>query len=228
MRAPMHRKTAALAALAPVAALSALSALVARAARGAKVAGLAAVVTALAGCATTAPRGDTPPGRAEADVALAVPYRNAGAGFGGTAHSGMAVVPAGQHPPLVAALGLQQALSAFSAQLLAPEIVGLTAADKDISWRSDIGPLQAPQLAAYNAVAGHPRLQSRLFGVRFAGRLVIIDNELRFSIEARLAGRGAGESWQELADKDYNGQFFATQLAQALRKHWQQQPGGAP
>lgn len=169
----------------------------------------------LAACATDP--------RREADAAgprtqLTLVYRKVGAGMGYTPLSGIVVVPSGKHPPLLAALSLQRAVARFNAQLTAPEIVALKDSDTDLRWQSDIGPLLPPQLASYNSVATRASLRDRLFGVRFSGRLMIVDNELRFSIESRLFGRGAAEGWTELDPKDYDGSHFASQLSAALKQ----------
>ena len=178
------------------------------------VAGAAAVaaVWLLSACAAMDGRQND---RAAADVT--VPYRSGGAGFGGSDHSDMALVPPDKHAPFVAALCLQKAMAAFNAQLVQPDVIALTARDTDVRWQSDIGLLQAEQLGRYNAQPTHPPLRDRLFGVRFSGRLLVVDNELRFSIKAQLSGRGAGEAWQAIDEKDYNGAFFTQALAQALK-----------
>ena len=74
------------------------------------------------------------------------------------------------------------------------------------------------QCAGYNGVATRRPLRGRLFGVRFSGRLMIVDNEMRFSIESRLFGRGAAEAWAELDPKDYDGSHFGSQLSAALKQ----------
>ena len=177
---------------------------------------LSASVSLLVACAT--PSIPQSPRKLGPEViTVEVPYRTAGAGFGGTANSDIAVVPPGKHAPYLAALCLQRAMAKFNAQLAAPDILALKTDDTDLRWRSDVGPLQADQLASYNAVGTHPALRDRLFGVRFSGRLLIVDNELRFSIEARLSGRGVGEQWRELDEKDYDGSFFSTALASDLK-----------
>lgn len=184
---------------------------------------LPAVLAALlCACATPDPgKGD---GRAAA-AELTVPYRKAGAGFGNSPLSDVAVVPNGQHPAHIAALSLQQAMTRFNAQLTSPDITTLKAGDNDLRWTSDIGPLLAEHLARYHAVLARPPLRDRLFGVRFSGHLVIIDNELRYSIESRLFGRGAGEAWRELDAKDYDGSHFSGELSAALRLQLRQTAG---
>ena len=169
----------------------------------------------LAACATEP--------RREADAAgpgtqLTMVYRKAGAGMGYTPLSGIVLVPSGKHPPLMAALSLQRAVARFNAQMTAPDIVVLKDSDTDLRWQSDIGPLLPAQLASYNSVATRPPLRDRLFGVRFSGRLLIVDNEMRFSVESRLFGRGAAEAWAELDPKDYDGSHFGSQLSAALKQ----------
>lgn len=170
-------------------------------------------IALLCACSTV----DRPTGSREAFV-VSVPYRSGGAGFGGSAHSDMAIVPPGKHATFVAAQCLQGAMQVFNAQVLKPDVLALTERDTDVKWQSDVGLLSADQMRRYNAQTTHPPLRDRLFGVRFSGRLKVIDNELRFSIQARLSGRGAGEGWQELDEKDYDGAFFTLALAERLKE----------
>jgi hypothetical protein len=181
---------------------------------------LACSVSLAAACGTPGGRPTGAGSLTSRAVTLAVPYRSAGAGFGGSGSSDVAVVPSGKHATYLAALCLQGALEKFNAQLRVPAVLELKESDTDIAWRSDIGPLTAKQMSSYNESSGtHPPLINRLFGVQFAGRLRIVDNELRFSIEARLSGRGAGESWRELPETDYEGAFFSRQLAATLKEN---------
>jgi len=170
-------------------------------------------IALLCACSTV----DRAPGSREA-FDVSVPYRSGGAGFGGSAHSDMAIVPPGKHATFVAAQCLQGAMQVFNAQMLQPDVLALTERDTDVKWQSDVGLLSVDQMRRYNAQATHPPLRDRLFGVRFSGRLKIIDNELRFSIQARMSGRGAGEGWQELDEKDYDGAFFTLALAERLKE----------
>jgi hypothetical protein len=175
-------------------------------------------------CACATPDHAKDEGRA-AGAELTVPYRKAGAGFGNSPLSDVAVVPNGQHPAHMAALSLQRAMTPFNVQLISPDITTLKASDNDLRWTSDIGPLLAQHLTRYHSVLTRPPLRNRLFGVRFSGRLVIVDNELRYSIESRLFGRGAGEVWRELDAKDYDGSHFAGELSAALRLQLRETPG---
>ena len=175
---------------------------------------LAVLAALLCACATQDP--DNGDGRT-ADAQLTVPYRKAGAGFGNSPLSDVAVVPNGQHPAHMAALSLQKAMASFNTQLTAPDITTLKAGDNDLHWSSDIGPLLTEHLKQYHAVLSRPPLHNRLFGVRFSGRIVIIDDELRYSIKSHLFGRGAGEAWLELDAKDYDGSYFAGKLSAALQ-----------
>ena len=169
----------------------------------------------LAACSTE-PRREAD--SAEPRIQLTMVYRKAGAGMGYTPLSGIVVVPSGKHPPLMAALSLQRAVARFNAQLTTPDVVALKDSDTDLRWQSDIGPLLSTQLAGYNSVATRLPLRDRLFGVRFSGRLIIVDNDMRFSIESRLFGRGAAEAWAELDPKDYDGSHFGSELAAALKQ----------
>jgi len=169
----------------------------------------------LAACATE-PRRETDAGGPRNQLTMV--YRKVGAGMGYTPMSGIVVVPIGKHPPLMAALSLQRAVARFNAQMTAPDIVALKDSDTDLRWQSDIGPLLPAHLAGYNSVATRPPLRDRLFGVHFSGRLMIVDNEMRFSIESRLFGRGAAEAWAELDPKDYDGSHFSSLLSAALKQ----------
>lgn len=176
------------------------------------------LIVLLAGCASPKlPGGGAEP--AGAAVELSVPYRHTGAGFGGTGLSDVAVVPPGRHPTYIAMLGLQKALARFMAQLQSPDLLSLKDSDREVSWQSDIGLLSAAQLAAYQDSPTRPALSHRLYGVRFSGRLIVVDNELRFHVKTQMSGRGAGDGWNPLPETGFDGAYFAGMLAQELKQN---------
>lgn len=185
------------------------------------------LIALLAGCGSLrAPGGGAEP--AGAPVELVVTYRHAGAGFGGTGVSDVAIVPSGRHPTYFAMLGLQKAMARFKAQLQSPDLLKLTDNDRDLSWQSDIGLLNAEQLATYNTSPTRPTLSQRLFGVRFSGRLVVVGNDLRFQVSAQMSSRGAGENWTLMPETAYDGAYFASILVQELKLNLLTGKGTAP
>ncbi len=167
-----------------------------------------ALSSLIAGCASQ------PSGYAQ--FMVAVPYRTVGAAFGGTSSSGIAVLPAGNSPAFFAAQGLQMSLQKFKSGLVVPDILQLKDADRSLQWQSDIGLLSVDQLTEYNTGNVRPALGGYLFGVAFSGRMIIVDNEIRYTIETRLHRRGAVDNWKAVAEQDYDGSFFSMALAKDL------------
>lgn len=150
---------------------------------------------------------------------LALEYRLNAAGVGGTPVPGVVNVPQGQAATFVAMVAVQRSLEPYRAAIAQPDLLSLNDAVKDVAWSSDTGYIPPELLTQYNARNPPRALRGRVFGIRFEGRVLLVESEMRYRIGAKVMQRGGGEAWQPLGEQDFDGGFFVADLVSRVRSN---------
>jgi len=85
-------------------------------------------------------------------------------------------------------------------------------------WETDLVPLEAAEIAAYNRAAAGSRLpDDRLLGVVYSGRYEVEDKELRFELSAVLYQRGLKGKYRKYREP-YDSAFFLARAEEGIRE----------
>jgi hypothetical protein len=149
---------------------------------------------------------------------LVVQYRVATMGMGGTPIPGVVMLTRERPPSFMAMVAVEQSLNAYRCAIATPDLLSLTEAVTDVSWTSDTGYIPVDLLNLYNAKNPPRPLQGQIYGVKFTGRVRLVDSEMRYRIGATVMQRGGGQDWRAVPDQEFDGGFFVTDLIGRVRR----------
>lgn len=148
------------------------------------------------------------------------PYHHPLAGVGGGAILGSVLVPESRETAIASGV-LVLALQEQQLSVAKPELGLDGTIPPRTKWATDIAPISAEVIAAYNQKVPLLPLRPAIYGIAYDGEHDTAGNTFRYKISARLHEKGAISNWSPVSDDRYSGQFFVQRLAEAIKSRLQ-------